>query len=437
MPRQSSDNLIAVRVETGPQKINKRNAVALGGGMALEWFDFTVYGLMAALLAPHFFPGTDPIASTLSALMVFAVGFVARPVAGIFVGPIVDRIGHKKILVISIAAISTSSLLMGLLPTYDQIGVWAAIILVFARLVQGLSTGIEQAVGNAAAVEMATPGQEGRFTTIVSGSILQAGIMLASLVSFIVSSSIGGEAMAEWGWRIPFLIGGLAGIFVIYLRRSLPETGANVREGYTPSTTADVWKNVWKSRLGFIAILFVVAGTQSANYAWTVGLPSLARSAYQEDPTQIFAVTTLLGVLMVIAGIFVGALCDKYGNSKVFTIVRFALVPTVFLILFYNERAIWTFAAVMLIGGISVSLNQTLFNFIISTLMPPECRTTGMAVAYGIGAAIFGGTSSYMLLWAQQHDVLWAFSIYTAVLSLISIWIYRLAAKKGQVHIGA
>jgi MHS family alpha-ketoglutarate permease-like MFS transporter len=436
MTSQNSTTVTGVKAGTAPAKINKRNAIALGGGMALEWFDFTVYGLMAALLGPHFFPGSDPVASTLSALMVFAIGFVARPLAGIFIGPIADRIGHKKILVISIAAISASSLLMGLLPTYDQIGVWAAVILVCARLIQGLSTGIEQAVGNSAAVEMATPGQEGRFTTIVSGSILQAGIMFASLVSFIVSAWVGGDAMAEWGWRIPFLIGGLAGIFVIYLRRSLPETGANVRDGHTPSTTADVWKNVWKSRLGFLAILFVVAGTQSANYAWTVGLPSVARAAYKEDPTHIFAVTTLLGVLMVITGIFVGALCDKYGNSKVFTIVRFALVPTVFLILFYNERGIWTFAAVMLIGGVAIALNQTLFNFIISTLMPPECRTTGMAVAYGLGVAIFGGTSSYMLLWAQQHDILWAFSVYAAVLSLISIWLYRLAARKGQVHIG-
>ncbi|MFE4545110.1 MFS transporter [Arthrobacter sp. NPDC056727] len=428
----------ATGIETGAtaRRINKRNAMALGGGMALEWFDFTVYGLMAALLAPHFFPGSDPVASTLSALMVFAVGFVARPLAGVFIGPIADRIGHKKILVISIAAISGSSLLMGVLPTYDQIGVWAAAVLVCARLIQGLSTGIEQAVGNAAAVEMATPGQEGRFTTIVSGSILQAGIMLASLVSFIVSACVGGDAMAEWGWRIPFLFGGLAGVFVIYLRRSLPETGAGVRSGDAPPTTAEVWRQVWKSRLGFLAILFVVAGTQAANYAWTVGLPGLARAAYNEDPTHIFAVTTMLGILMVVAGTYVGALCDKYGNLKVFTIVRFTLVPAVFLIVLYNQRGILTFAAVMLIGGIAIALNQTLFNFIISTLMPPECRTTGMAVAYGLGVAVFGGTSSYILVWAQQQDMVWAFSIYAAVLSLISLWLYSLAVRKGQVHFG-
>lgn len=433
----SQKTTTATRAKTGPtsRKINKRNAMALGGGMALEWFDFTVYGLMAALLAPHFFPGSDLVASTLSALMVFSIGFLARPLAGIFIGPIADRVGHKKILVMSIAAISASSLLMGLLPTYEQIGVWAAVVLVCARLIQGLSTGIEQAVGNSAAAEIATPGQEGRFTTIVSGSILQAGIMLASLVSFSASACVGGDAMAEWGWRIPFLVGGLAGGFVIYLRRSLPETGASAQGGDTPSTTADVWKQVWKNRLGFLAIFFVVAGTQSANYAWTVGLPGLARAAYNEDPTHIFAVTTMLGMLMIVAGTYVGALCDKYGNLKVFTIVRFALVPAVFLIVLYNERGILTFAAVMLIGGVAIALNQTLFNFIISTLIPPECRTTGMAMAYGLGVAVFGGTSSYILVWAQQENMLWAFSTYAAALSVISIWIYSLAARKGHVHI--
>lgn len=419
-----------------PQPINKRHALALGGGMAVEWFDFAVYGLMAALLAPHFFPSSDPVASTLSALAVFAVGFAARPLAGIVIGPIADRIGHKRILVISISAIAASSFLMGILPTYEQIGIWAAVILVTARLIQGLSTGIEQAVGNAAAVEMADPSNVGRFTTIVSGSILQAGIMCASLVSFAVSAIIGGEAMAEWGWRVPFIVGGVAGLFVIYLRRSLPETGANTRPDVAPASTPEVWRNIWKSRLGFFAIIFVVAGTQVANYAWTVGLPSMARAAYEEDPTQIFAVTTGLGVVMVVVGLFVGALCDRFGNSRIFTIMRFGLVPTVFLILLYNEPNIWVFAAVMLIGGTIVALNQTLFNFIITTLMPPECRTTGMAVAYGLGVAIFGGTSSYILLWAQQHDILWAFAAYAAALSLVSVWIYNVARVKGQVHIG-
>jgi MHS family alpha-ketoglutarate permease-like MFS transporter len=310
------------------------------------------------------------------------------------------------------------------------------VILVTARLIQGLSTGIEQAVGNSAAVEMADPRSVGRFTTIVSGSILQAGIMLASLVAFLVSALIGGDAMAEWGWRIPFIIGGLAGLFVIYLRRSLPETGANTRPESKPATNGEVWKNIWKSKLGFFAIIFVVAGTQVANYAWTVGLPSIARAAYNEDPTQIFAVTTALGVVMVIVGMFVGALCDRYGNSRIFTVVRLALVPTVFLILFYNEPNIWVFASVMLLGGTVVALNQTLFNFIITTLMPPECRTTGVAVAYGLGAAIFGGTSSYILLWAQQHGMYWAFAGYAAVLSIVSVWIYHVARKNGQVHIG-
>jgi MHS family alpha-ketoglutarate permease-like MFS transporter len=423
-------------VDTQPRRINKRHALALGGGMALEWYDFNVYGLMAALLAPHFFPGEDPIAATLSALAVFAVGFAVRPLAAIILGPISDRIGHKKILLLSIGSISAASFIMGILPTYDQIGLWAAAALVLARMIQGISTGIEQAVGNAAAVELADASTVGRFTTIVSGSILQFGIMLASLVAFITSLIIGGDAMAEWGWRIPFLVGGIAGIGVLWLRQTLPDTGANTRPDRAPQSTKDVWRTIWRYRLAFVTIIFVVAGTQVANYTWVTGLPSVARSAFKEDPTAIFAITTGLGILMVICGWFVGALCDRYGNSRVFIIVRLTLVPTMLLVVLYAVPGIWTFAAVILIGGVSVALNQTLFNFIIATLMPEEVRTTGMAVAYGIAVAVFGGTASYILLWSQQHGLVWLFAAYAAALSLISVFLYRYTVRKGQVFIG-
>lgn len=422
--------------DTRSAGINKRHTLALGGGMALEWYDFNVYGLLAALLAPHFFPAQDPVAATLSSLAVFAVGFAARPLAAIILGPICDRTGHKKILLLSIAAMSISAMVMGLLPTYDQIGIWAAVVLVIARLIQGLSTGIEQAVGNAAAVEMADPRQVGRFTTIVSGSILQFGIMLASLVAFTTSAVVGPDAMAQWGWRIPFIVGGVAGIGILWLRATLPETGASTRPDRAPHSTGDVWRGIWRHRRGFIAIVFVVAATQVANYTWVVGLPSVARSAFTENPTQIFAVTTGLGALMVICGAFVGALCDRYGNAPVFTIVRLSLVPTMFLVLLYHQPGIWTFAAVMLIGGVSVALNQTLFNYIITTLMPDECRTTGMAVAYGIAVALFGGTASYALLWSQRADIVWVFATYAAVLSLISVALYWDAKRRGQTFIG-
>lgn len=416
--------------------ISRRHTLALGGGMALEWYDFNVYGLLAALLAPHFFPSADPVAATLSSLAVFAVGFAVRPLAAIVLGPICDRTGHKKILLLSIGAMSISAMVMGLLPTYEQIGIWAAVVLVIARLIQGLSTGTEQAVGNAAAVEMADPSAVGRFTTLVSGSILQFGIMLASLVAFTTSAVLGVDAMAEWGWRIPFLVGGLAGLGILWVRTTLPETGAAVRSDQIPASTGDVWRSIWRYRFGFVAIVFVVAATQVANYTWVVGLPSVARSAFAENPTQIFAVTTGLGLLMVVCGAFVGALCDRFGNAPVFTIVRLSLAPTMFGVLLYHEPGIWTFAAVMLVGGVSVALNQTLFNYIITTLMPDECRTTGMAVAYGIAVAIFGGTASYALLWSQRAEIVWMFAAYAAILSVVSVALYWAARNRGQTFIG-
>ncbi|GAA0898937.1 MFS transporter [Pseudonocardia zijingensis] len=418
------------------QKINKRYVVALGGGMAVEWFDFSVYGLVAALLAPHFFPGDDAVASTLSALAVFAVGFVARPLAAVFFGPLADRIGHKKVLLASITAMAASTLMMGLLPTYDQIGLWAGVALVAARLIQGLSTGIEQAVGNAAALELAGPRNRGRFATTVSGSILQAGILLAALVCFLVSAVLGGEAMAEWGWRVPFIIGGLSGLVIFYLRRSLPETGATAEVEGPPRSSADVWRELWRHRLGLFAVIFVVAGTQVANYAWTVGMPNMARSVFGEDPTQVFAVMTGLGCIMVAVGPLAGSLCDRYTNSKIFTLFRLGLVPTLFTVLLYQQPGIWTFAVVVLGGGILVSLNQVLFNYIISTLMPDSCRTTGVAIGYGLAMTVFGGTASYVLVWLQRQDAFWAFPVYGAAVCIVSVVLYDAARRRGHVHIG-
>jgi MFS transporter, MHS family, alpha-ketoglutarate permease len=139
-------------------------------------------------------------------------------------------------------------------------------------------------------------------------------------------------------------------------------------------------------------------------------------------------------VFMVACGAFVGALCDRYGNSRVFTIVRLS-VPTMLLVLIYTAPGIWIFAAVMLIGGVSLALNQTLFNFMIATLMPEESRTTGMAIAYCIAVAVFGGTASYILLWSQQHGLLWLFAGYAAALCLVSVVLYRVSLAPGPgVH---
>lgn len=419
----------------------KKMTAGLGGGVLLEWYDWGVYGFMAAFLGPHFFPSGDPVASTLTALAVFGAGFFARPVGAAILGPIADRFSHKKIMMLSVTAMATGSLLIAALPTYNQIGITAGITLLIIRLTQGLATGAEAGVANAIAIELAPPGQQGRYLGLISGSFIQAGIFGSSLISFFVSAAMPSSVMAEWGWRVPFLVGGLLGIFVIVLRRELPETLVEKAMHHTSendqihATTGNLWKALWKARLALLSVVLVIGAVQIANYAWTTALPNLANSVHKENSTAVFGIITGMGVLWIIMGPLVGRFADHIRPSRAFTITRLLLIPALFTILFYTEPGIGVFALVVFLGGTVVGINMSLYNYIAVTLMPRNIRTTGVAVGYALGVSIFGGTSSYLLVWLQQQHLLWAFPVYGGVICLLSVLVYWAAKKRGHVYV--
>lgn len=407
--------------------------IGLGGGIALEWYDWSIYGLMAAFMGPHFFPSEDPVTSTLSTLAVFALGFVVRPVSGAIFGPITDRIGHKVVLMWSIGAMAVCSLVIGLTPGYDVLGPLAGVIVLVARLIQGVSTGIEQPAANAAALELAQPGRRGFFSTVVNGSFNQGGNLLAALVAFLTSLIIGGELMGAWGWRVPFVLGGLLGLVVLVIRTILPDTGAAASGSEVHHTTGAIWADIWRHRLAVLTIIFVVGGTMVANYTWITGLPNLANSTFTEDPTWVFAITTGLMVLLVLAGPVAGLLSDRFGSSRIYLILRIAMVPTYFMVLLYSQPGLGWFTVVMLGGGVVLALNQVLFNYVTATLLPQRIRTTGIAVGYGIAVTVFGGTASYLLLGAQRAGLMPTFVLYGAIVCAISVALYAFAARRGLV----
>ena len=189
-----------------------------------------VFGLLSAFIGPNFFPNTDPLSATLNALAVFAVGFAFRPLGGIMLGTLADRIGRRRVMLLSIMLMAGTTLVIAVCPSYEQIGVWAGIILVACRILQGISTGIEAPLSTSHAVELVPEGREGYVAGIMSFYV-NIGILLASLVSFLCSLTLGGAVMAEWGWRVPFIIGAAFGFVVVYLRRALPETLQAGRNG--------------------------------------------------------------------------------------------------------------------------------------------------------------------------------------------------------------
>lgn len=411
----------------------RRGLLALGLGNTLEWYDWMVFGLLSAFIGPKFFPSQDPIAATLNALAVFAVGFAFRPLGGILLGTLADRIGRRRVMLWSIMMMACTTLIIALCPGYDQIGAAAGVILLVCRIIQGMSTGIEAPLSTAHAVELLPEGREGFVAGVIS-FFVNAGILLASLVSYVSSLLLGATAMGEWGWRVPFIVGAAFGFVVVYLRRTLPETMRP--EELTNNSTKAVWGGVRKHWLGVLAITFVVGAAQAYNYSWNTGLPTTARSSFKEDATAVFALTTALGVVLVIGSLLIGRFADGKSISKWFLITRALSIPSVFLMLMYVRPGIGSFAAVLLGGSVVLVLNMTLYNVITSSLMPKSCRGAGTALGYGIGVALFGGTASYLLVWLQSLNAAWMFPIYVAVLSLLSIIFYLLARQKNGIFIG-
>jgi MFS transporter, MHS family, alpha-ketoglutarate permease len=411
----------------------RRGMLGLGLGNTLEWYDWMVFGLLSAFLGPHFFPSEDPVSATLSALAVFAVGFAVRPLGGVLFGVVADLIGRRRVMLASVGLMAVTTLVIALTPTYATIGPWAGVILVVCRLLQGVSTGIEAPLSTAYAVELNPAGREGRAAGYIS-FFVNLGILLASLISFATSAIIGGDAMQEWGWRVPFVIGALLGVVVIYLRRALPETLHEHERA--ENSTGTVWRGVGKHWLGLLAIVFVVGAAQAYNYAWNVGLPTLARSTFGEDPTAVFGLTTALGVVLLVGSLVTGVLADRYKLSRTFLATRLLAIPSVFLMLLYDEPGILGFAAVLLGGSVVLVLNMTLYNVIATSLMPKSCRATGVALGYGVAVALFGGTASYLLVWLQQRELDWLFPTYAAVLSLVSVALYVAARRRSGTFCG-
>ncbi|WP_298861430.1 MFS transporter [uncultured Microbacterium sp.] len=411
----------------------RKGLLGLGLGNTLEWYDWMIFGLLSAYLGPHFFPAHDPVTSTMSALAVFAVGFFFRPLGGIILGTAADRIGRRKVMLLSIILMAISTLVIAFVPTYEAIGAWAGTILLLCRIVQGISTGVEAPLSTAHAVELVPDGREGYVAGIIS-SFVNIGIVGAPLVTWLVTLVVKEPQMSEWGWRIPFIVGALLSVVIIYLRSTLPET--MTKEELTETTTGSVWTGVRRSWISVLAIVFVVGAVQAYNYAWNVGLPNVARSTMKEDSTAVFGLTTLLGLIMVIGSLIVGKLVDGRSLSRWFIVTRLLAIPAVFIMLLYVQPGIGGFAAVLLGGSVVLVLNMTLYNVVSASLMPKVYRGAGASLGYGLGVAIFGGTASFLLVWFQSIGLNWLFPAYVAALCAISVVLYLVARRVNGIHLG-
>src|SRR5262245_913027 len=194
-------------------------------GNVLEWYDFAVYAFVAGIIARVFFPQTDDVTALLSTFLAYGLGFVARPLGGIVIGRLGDTHGRKTALMITIFLMAAGTVMIGILPTYQSIGLAAPLLLVFARLMQGFSAGGEWGGSTTFIVEWAPKGRRGWFGSFQQTSVV-AGLLLGSGVAALFNTLLAQEQMNDWGWRVPFLLGGVLGPIGLYMRRTMKETPA-------------------------------------------------------------------------------------------------------------------------------------------------------------------------------------------------------------------
>ncbi|MFK4599205.1 MFS transporter [Streptomyces pristinaespiralis] len=399
-----------------------RQLLAASVGNAVEWFDWYAYTFLAAYIADQVFPKSsgNSLVPLLSTFAVFAVGFFMRPVGGLLMGAVADRHGRRAALTVTILLMGGSSLLVGLTPTYAAVGILAPVVLVLARLLQGLSVGGEFAASTTFLVESAGPGRRGLFSSFqyVSTSI---GQLAASGIAALLVGGLAEGQMNGWGWRVPFVIGALLGLVGFWIRRSAHETrSAEQQQGERPGLFDALRHHPRESLL----ICGITAGGTLAYYTWTSYLPTYAELNTEIDKADALLAGTLSLAFFTLLQPLGGLLSDRFGRkpSLLFFGVGFAVLSVPLLRAvdgsFLSLLLVSCAGMVLLTGftSISAAVNAEVF--------PARVRAAGIGFPYSLTVAVFGGTAPYVGTLLKDLDRPGLFPWYVAVLCLVSSAVY-------------
>jgi len=372
-----------------------RVTTAAAIGNFVEWFDFAIYGFLATIIAKQFFPHEDQQASLLETFAVFAVAFALRPIGGVFFGRLGDRIGRKQTLSLTILLMAGATCLVGLLPTYAQVGLWAPIALACARCLQGFSAGGEYAGACAFVMEHAAPGRRARIGSFLPVSTFSAFACAAS-VAYLLDVSLGSANMAEWGWRIPFVAAAPMGLIGIYLRSRLGESPEFANTGdIKPQAPV---REAMQSHGGVIASLAAfIAVTALSFYTFTTYFATYLQVAGGMSRPESLLVTLAALCVAVCMCPLAGRYADRVGRRRSMQTVCALVLLTVYpsfklaqegdLILAILGVSLQAMGAV-LSGVVTVAL--------LSESFPTRIRYTASAMAYNLAYTVFGGTAPFV-----------------------------------------
>ena len=376
-----------------------RNIIGGSAGNLVEWFDWYAYAAFTLYFAPVFFPSDNPTTEYLQAAAVFAVGFLMRPIGAWIMGVYADRKGRKAGLTLSVSLMCAGSLIIGCTPGYATIGIAAPLLLLFARLLQGLSVGGEYGSSATYLSEMATAKHRGfwssfQYVTLISGQLL------ALMLLILLQNTLSETALASWGWRIPFFVGAGLAVVVFWLRRRLDETAAFKAEDEKSAPKSSALLLVLKHPKEALLVLGLTAGGTLAFYTYTTYLQKFLTNTAgfsKATATEISAAALLVFMLLQPA---VGALSDRIGRKPVmiaFGVLGVLCTVPIMSTLATTTNALTAFA--LSLAALVIVSGYTAINAVVKAeLFPAHIRALGVALPYAIANALFGGTAEYVAL---------------------------------------
>ena len=421
------DAMSQVAVGTDSLRLNdvsrRLKAIFVGSiGNLVEWYDFYAYTAFALYFANSFFPGNDPVLQQLNVAVLFAIGFVMRPVGGWLFGHLADHHGRRNALMLSVLLMCFGSLVIAVTPTYASIGVAAPVVLGLARIVQGVSLGGEYGASATYLTEVADEKHRGfyvsfHYVTLIGGPLCATLVLLILQQVFLTA-----EQMRAWGWRIPFLIGAMLAVIALKMRSSLHETDAFI-EAKSPQRRESSIRTLVKYPRQVLIVIGLTAGGTTAFYTYTTYMQKFLKLSVGLSDNQTTMVSAGSLIFALCLQPIYGALSDRIGRKPL--LIWFGLMGAVFTIPLLRSLqsaksaggAFVLIAAAWLIVAGYTSINSV----VKAELFPTRVRATGVGLPYAITTSIFGGPAESIALWFKSigHEV-W-FSYYLSSVIAISL----------------
>ncbi|MCE7068837.1 MFS transporter [Dyadobacter sp. CY327] len=384
---------------------NWRLKAIMGGsaGNLVEWYDWYAYSAFSLYFANSFFPDSNPTVQLLNTAGIFAVGFLMRPIGGYIFGKLADTKGRKEAMTLSVLLMSFGSLLIAFLPGYNSIGIAAPILLLVARLLQGLSVGGEYGTSATYLSEVATKERRGfyssfQYVTLIGGQLLALGLQLILQNVFLDD-----KQMHEWGWRIPFVVGAALSLVALYLRTHLNETEAFIAKEETIRKKGSL-KELLKHPKAILVVVGLTLGGTLAFYTYTTYMQKFLVNTVGLTKYQSTILTFCSLLIFALLQPVFGALSDKIGRRPL--LISFGVLGTIFtyplLSTLSHTTDMWSAFGLLMAALIIVSGYTSINAVVKAELFPVEVRALGVGLPYSITVAVFGGTAEYLALWAKN-----------------------------------